>query len=453
MTLPPQATSRERTSREPESRGAEQNPTSGAPSPVVASLRGLDYDAQVQRLATDPTPPRSSGPAIVQAKAATAPVQKRDYQDKATTSKDEVVLDMDELETAVAAKLGGADSLDTVVKELQTLATPAGLANAVKGQKKYAEKSPKDIEGEVASACPAMAELASAVLGFKKVVAATGRSAVHEIAGFKKAWGDLVGFLGRGMTPDKFAVLAKKQLEAVQKELASKPEIGVEGGTTKGAPKVDAPKKKDAMSEVEKTYDVLARKSAPPPDDKNNVSEVDLAFLSPMRGFPDVYASVDTSGKKLDLSKANEEKVFSVGSAGALGFKGELSDKAGARFYGVLMPKGWVAKYGEELRERVPKKGGEKDEKRSARAPNGTELANKGFRDDETDVTVGKDKAFGIRAEESTKEHGQVDVHRDRMVDLTGSGEKMSQLEFFRQSSQGVVEFDDKGLIINLRMW
>ena len=68
-------------------------------------------------------------------------------------------------------------------------------------------------------------------------------------------------------------------------------------------------------------------------------------------------------------------------------------------------------------------------------------------------MTVGKDKAFGIRAEESTKEHGQVDVHRDRMVDLTGSGEKMSQLEFFRQSSQGAVEFDDKGLIINLRMW
>ncbi|MFO0745488.1 MAG: hypothetical protein U1F43_07430 [Myxococcota bacterium] len=407
-----------------------------------AALRGLDYDAQVQLLAADePAPKGQAGPVV----------QKRDYQTDATTSGEKLTVKMDDLEAEISNQLQGADSLDAIVLALNQLGVPAALAQAVKGQKAFAEKPLGEIENAVSGECQSLLDLAQAVGAFKSIVAPLGRSAVHEIAAFRKAWGDAQANLGKGMPVKVFVNVVKKQLKSVQDELAQKPDAQVQGGTTAKGQAAKDPKKDEAMSELEKRFDVLARKSAPPPDDKNNISEVDLAFMAPMRGFPDVFASLASQTKKVDLSKANEEKVFSVGSGGALGFKGELSDKPGARFYGVLLPKGWIAKYGEELRDRVTKS--DNSGKRSARAPNGVEMGQKTFVDEGQKVDIGQDKAFGIRAEESTKDQGQVDVHRDRMVTLGGQNAKMSHIEFFRQSSVGVVEFSDKGLGMHLRRW
>jgi len=404
-------------------------------------VRGKELDEQ-QKLVT----PVEEGPKKEPEKP------ERGHQTPATPSGAKLVVSMDDLEAEIGKQLQGADSLDTIISRLTALSDLTTLVQAVKGQKAFANKTDKEIGEAIGAQAVFIGRLATDVGKFKSEVATLGRGAVHELRGFQKAWADAHDKLSKGMPVAVFVKLMQKQLQSVKDELTSKPVMEVKGGTTAKGQGAEGPKKDEAMSELEKRFDVLARKSAPPPDDKNNISEVDLAFLSPMRGFPDIFASLDKDTKQVDVSKANEEKVFSIGSGGALGFKGELSDKAGARFYGVLMPKGWIAKYGEELRERVTKSDKSGD-KRSARAPNGKEMAQKRFDDEGHEITIGEGKAFGIRAEESTKEHGQVDVHRDRHVNLTGSGEQLSHLELFRKSSMGVVEFSDKGLVINRRMW
>lgn len=252
---------------------------------------------------------------------------------------------------------------------------------------------------------------------------------------------------GGGKPPKLLLGILLGVLKMGKQQRESKTEINVGGDPFKGK-LGDEVKNGMQMDVVEKTYDTLCRKSSAPPP--HAVHEVDVAMLPSMRGFSDVRASLGPNKDEAQLSGGDSrgEKTFAVGHSAALGFKGKLSTKGGERFYAVLFPKGFLAHYGEDLKTKGANG-------KSAPEPNEKEMAERSVSDGGTKggkVGIGKDKAFAIRAEDATKEKGQVDVHFAwQKMDI--HGKKMSQVDFFRMSAVGAVEFDDKGDVLNTVMF
>lgn len=217
-----------------------------------------------------------------------------------------------------------------------------------------------------------------------------------------------------------------------------------------GARPEDA-QREETMKDVEERYDVLGRKSsAPPVEAPGAIHEADLAFLEHMRGFPDIRATLNAQQQPTISEDPSGEKVYAVGSTGAINFGGVNSNVGGERCYGVLFPKGWVAKYGQELRNH--------DRSASAREPNVNEFAAHKYTDrghysgQATEVNLGADKAFAIRGEKATSQEGQVDIHYN-FSNMTINGRQTSLIDFCRQSALGVVEFDLQGKVLHVRMF
>jgi hypothetical protein len=103
-----------------------------------------------------------------------------------------------------------------------------------------------------------------------------------------------------------------------------------------------------------------------------------------------------------------------------------------------------VARYGADLRT-AGSKG------KSARTPTDEDFARGSVPDNDIEVPLGRDKAFAIRAEDATP-RGQVHLHFAR-TNMVIHGQAMSQLQFFRFSSLGVIEFDSRGRVIAVRRW
>lgn len=244
--------------------------------------------------------------------------------------------------------------------------------------------------------------------------------------------------------PILFGVLKKGQ-----ENRASRPKITVTGAPLATADTAQ-PQLGMAMADVERGYDVLARKSSAPPP--HAVAEVDLAFLEDMRGIPDFRAMLEPANRPPSLTGGDgrNEKVFAIGHAQSLAFAGKLSNKGGERYYGVLYPKGWVDRYGVDL-----KTAGVSG--KSAATPTDQDFASGEMIDGDQKsgntkaIAIPSDKAFAIRAEDATPQ-GQVHLHMAR-TNMEIHGKPMSQLDFFRASSVGVAEFDGTGKVIALRMW
>ncbi len=186
-----------------------------------------------------------------------------------------------------------------------------------------------------------------------------------------------------------------------------------------------------SMPQIEQNFDVLARKVAPTDSHKTThyINEVDLAFS--MRGIPDRRVGFDPDGRMRQVVADNGERVYSVGSKGALNFRGALSNQPGQRFYAVLYPKGFVQAYGADIRGA-----------RNNHTPSGRQ-----FR--EQHAVNGK--VFFVRAEQSTRD-GQVHVYNGSGYEnMVVNGEPTTQLEFMRRNAVGIVEFDANGNVLAYR--
>ncbi|MCD1258375.1 hypothetical protein B5M42_005910 [Paenibacillus athensensis] len=233
------------------------------------------------------------------------------------------------------------------------------------------------------------------------------------------------------------------------KRRTQSPEINVTGVPFN--PKM--PEKQDFtgihMTEVENQYDVLARKSGSPEKDGSlipgAVHEVDLAFLNGMRGIPDYRATLTDKEPQIGGGDGGGEKVYALGHTGAINFEGELSNRGGARLYGVMFPKGFMDKYGLDLRTQGISG-------KSAQTPVDQDFAQGYMYDDKEQthrVDIPSTKAFAIRAEDNTPD-GQAHIHFGRS-NMKVHGKKMSQLDFMRSFVTGVVEFNMQGFVINIK--
>ncbi len=223
----------------------------------------------------------------------------------------------------------------------------------------------------------------------------------------------------------------------------SRPRIEVTGEVFKPPmPDLSVLKVGATMTEIEKDFDVLARKAAGPTE-VGAIHEVDMAFVESMRGLSDYRAQLTEKGPALTGGSASGEKVFSVGSKGALNFEGELSNLPGQRFYGVLFPKGFINRYGVDLR--TAGSGGA-----SAKTPNDAEFAQHYIMDNDKRVDLPSEKAFAVRAEKSTAE-GQAHIHYAR-TNMVIHDSPTSQLAFFRAWVVGVLEFSPAGIVMFFRV-
>ena len=203
------------------------------------------------------------------------------------------------------------------------------------------------------------------------------------------------------------------------------------------------------MTEVETQYDIIARKSSAPGGGMipGAVHEVDLAFLDGMRGIPTVRASLQPEGQiELGSDDGGGEKVYALGHTAALNFAGGLSNVGLERFYGVMYPKGFLSRYGVDLRAAGVNG-------KSASTPVDADFARGYMHDnknpDNPQIRLPEDKAFAIRAEDATPE-GQAHIHFGR-TNMNIHGKKTSQLDFFRMNAVGAVEYNLQGVVLNIK--
>jgi hypothetical protein len=188
------------------------------------------------------------------------------------------------------------------------------------------------------------------------------------------------------------------------------------------------------MSTIEGSFDVLARKTNAESRELT-VLEADSAFST--RGISDRWITVGENGKVNVSDRLRNEKVFAIGSQGAIGFKGKLSHTDGPqRYYAVLYPKGFVEKAGADLR--IAGTAG-----KSLDNPNATLFKSK---------YAPEGKVFSIRTEKSTRQNGQVHIQFGEEWDnMEINGVRQSQLDFMREHAVGIVEFDADGKVLSVR--
>ncbi len=191
------------------------------------------------------------------------------------------------------------------------------------------------------------------------------------------------------------------------------------------------------MGEIEQEFDVLARKASDSGITKQKgtmIHEVDAAFAAP-GGIIDRSVLVGSQGIQVS-NFSGGEKVFAVGHQGAVQFQGKLSTRGGERYYAILYPKGFVKAFGEDLR--TVGVGGI-----SGKTPPAATFAQE---------YAPRGHAFVVRAENSTRDQGQVHVQFGYQWDrMNINGETMSQTEFMRKQAIGIVEFDVDGKILQIR--
>lgn len=119
-----------------------------------------------------------------------------------------------------------------------------------------------------------------------------------------------------------------------------------------------------------------------------------------------------------------------------------MSNQGGERYYGILFPKGWIRKFSQDIRTA--------NNGKTAREPSEEDFRAGEYYDGEYKINIESNKAFLVRAEESTEEEGQITLHFDRNEILI-NGQSMTQ--FLRNSTLGVVEFAKDGTLIHKRMF
>lgn len=177
------------------------------------------------------------------------------------------------------------------------------------------------------------------------------------------------------------------------------------------------------MEEVERDFDVLARKTAFTLD---IVSEVDVAFSRAAKGFPDFRVRHKAGNVRVFLD--NTQRVYGIGHQGALDFQGlrtHRSFPALNRHYAVILPKGFIGHFGGVVRDPRP--------------INTEEFFRRFDR---------HDKLFPITFESSTREKGQAHIYMS-WRDIEVNGQRMSLADYIRRYSLAVVEFDREGRIIS----
>jgi hypothetical protein len=121
-----------------------------------------------------------------------------------------------------------------------------------------------------------------------------------------------------------------------------------------------------------------------------------------MRGIPDFRVALTKEKPEITGGDGGGEKVYAIGHQAAINFVGVLSTKGGERFYGILLPKGFVERYGLDLS--TAGIGG-----KSARTPTDQDFANGFMFDDQGKkhkILIPEEKrGFAIRAEDATP-HG-----------------------------------------------
>lgn len=204
------------------------------------------------------------------------------------------------------------------------------------------------------------------------------------------------------------------------------------------------------ISDIEVDFDVLARRTGANKDSTiKHIHEVDLAFVRVFRGVTEAYAnpraSSLSSGFIFQGGGGVGEKVFAVGHKGATDFRADVQ-KTEERFYALIFPKGFVNHFGHDLMTAGK-------EKASAREPNEQEFSKHKMpaKGGDPDIDIPLSKMFFIRAEKSTPDLGQVDIHfgwRDMIV----NGSRVNLADFFRHYALAVVEFTKTGRIIKIQI-
>lgn len=182
---------------------------------------------------------------------------------------------------------------------------------------------------------------------------------------------------------------------------------------------------KDAqVDDLDEAFDILARKASESP---GFVHEVDVAFSA--KGMANNWIGVENH--LLTVKKQVREKVFSVGSRGAIRFSGERSTRGVERLYAVIFPKGFVRKYGLDLR--------------TQHISSYRKLVREYNKHNAT-----QEKAFPIRVELSTQKSGQVHISN---LEINIQGHGTNVMEFLRTQALGIVEFDFQGTITAYRFF
>jgi hypothetical protein len=197
------------------------------------------------------------------------------------------------------------------------------------------------------------------------------------------------------------------------------------------------------LENLDAEFDLLTRQTLRARrGDSGFVLETDLAMQPEMMGFPDRMIQV-TDGKLDFLFSFAGEKVFAVGPEGALSFKRHqlrsFSTRDNAheiiKFFGVLMPKGFVKYHGFDSLQLKSRD---------------VYSLSQALREVPSGAGSGPEKIFMINHENSTRDRGQVHIPFSRRVKLP-SGEIMTLIEYMRRHALGVIEFDQAGRILRVQ--
>ena len=355
-----------------------------------------------------------------------------------TGSGGKTTVEASDVNDAVKAWRKGADDVVGAIDDLEALADPEAMKSLLQGRKAPV----KDLDTAAQALSQQLSEQLPELRKYADELRAMGDGAHAEASVLLRQIERLKQHLAQGLPPDKFTSMLMQQVEKARKGRG--PLIKVGGETFQPPPIGKLPDVGESMVDIEGRFDVLARKTSSSTRRPGAIQEVDLALLDENKGFADFKGSIGPEGK-VSVAEGQSERVYSVGHKGALEFQGGLSNQGGERAYGVLYPKGWVERYGDDMRKMGPSGG-------TAREPNATEFASGSFQEGGKNIPINQEKAFLIRAEESTSELGQVSMHFDRAM-MEFHGEQMSMLDFLRKSAIGVVEFDLSGNVVYVNIF